>query len=191
MDRGMDTDRAFPVADFGVEDDASAARLGVRPDRSQPELCTLVRQLYASQPERPGCPISGVKARLRSSGLRPTRQRVVLGWMLFGKGHRHVSAEQLFEEANRARAALSLATVYNTLRQFTEAGLLRQVHMGAGKAWFDTNVGEHHHFVVDGEETVFDVDEGCLQVSDLPDAPPGYAIVGVDVVVRLKRVEET
>ena len=159
-------------------------------ERPQPELCTLVRQLYGSQPERPGCPISRVKARLRESGLRPTRQRVVLGWLLFAKGHRHVSAEQLYEEANRARAALSLATVYNTLRQFTEAGLLRQVHMGAGKAWFDTNVGEHHHFVVDGEETVFDVDGGRLHVSDLPDAPAGYAIVGVDVVVRLRRIED-
>jgi Fur family iron response transcriptional regulator len=192
MDRVMDRER-FGAGDGPGDGDETVAavvpmRAAPQGERAQPELCTLVRQLYASQPERPGCPISRVKTRLRESGLRPTRQRVVLGWMLFAKGHRHVSAEQLFEEANRARAALSLATVYNTLRQFTEAGLLRQVHMGAGKAWFDTNTGEHHHFVVDGEETVFDVEAGRLQVSDLPEAPPGYAIMGVDVVVRLKRI---
>jgi Fur family transcriptional regulator, iron response regulator len=151
------------------------------------EIGAVVRRVYGTPLERPGCPVSTLKAKLRAAGLRPTRQRVVLGWMLFGKGDRHVSAEALYEEANRARAALSLATVYNTLHQFTESGLLRQVHMGAGKAYFDTNTGAHHHFVVEGEETVFDVPDHQVSVQAAPVAPPGFEIVGVDVVVRLKR----
>src|SRR5689334_8828166 len=73
-----------------------------------------------------GCPWHDVKAMLREAGLRPTRQRMALGWLLFAKGGRHVSAEMLYEEAVQARVPVSLATVYNTLHQFTEAGLLRQ-----------------------------------------------------------------
>ncbi len=140
------------------------------------------------QAPRPGCPISAVKAKLREAGLRPTRQRVLLGWLLFGKGHRHVSAEVLFDEVTRARGQLSLATVYNTLRQFTEAGLLRQVHVGSGRATFDTDVSDHHHFVVEGEEKVIDIEDAGLGVNDLPAPPPGFSILGVDIVVRLKRI---
>ena len=135
------------------------------------------------------CPVNRMRDALRARGLRPTRQRMLLGWMLFGRGDRHVSAESLYEEAIRVDRALSLATVYNTLRQFTEAGMLRQVHMSAGRAYFDTNVGEHHHFVVDGEELVFDIPGGSLDVGNLPAPPEGFAIAGVDVVVRLTRID--
>ena len=83
------------------------------------------------------CPNCGDK--LRRVGLRPTRQRVSLGWLLFGKGDRHITAEMLFDEATRARVPVSLATVYNTLHQFTEAGLLRQLAVDGAKAYFDTN----------------------------------------------------
>ncbi|MGL5361739.1 MAG: iron response transcriptional regulator IrrA [Bosea sp. (in: a-proteobacteria)] len=152
------------------------------------EISKLVREVYGDKPERPGCPISAVRNRLRDKGLRPTRQRVLLGWMLFGKGNRHVSAEELFAEATRARASLSLATVYNTLHQFTEAGLLRQVQAGPGKAYFDTNTSDHHHFVVDGEETVFDMDDEPPELTTMPKAPPGFAVMGVDVIVRLRRL---
>ncbi|MCO4053143.1 MAG: transcriptional repressor [Bosea sp.] len=136
-----------------------------------------------------GCPVSAVRERLRVAGLRPTRQRILLGWLLFARGHRHVSAEDLYGEATRARAALSLATVYNTLRQFSEAGLLRQVHVGSGKAYFDTCTGSHHHFVVEDEDLVFDVPDGGIAIGPVPEAPPGFRIVGVDVVVRLARIE--
>ena len=74
-----------------------------------------------------GCPWHDVKAMLREVGLRPTRQRMALGWILFGKGDRHLTAEMLYEEATRAKVPVSLATIYNTLHQFTEVGLLRQV----------------------------------------------------------------
>ena len=135
-----------------------------------------------------GCPVSAIRTKLRDAGLRPTRQRMTLGWMLFAKGHRHVSAEALFEEATRARAHLSLATVYNTLRQFSDANLIRQVPTGAGKAYFDTNTDEHHHYIVDGEETMLDVPGEYIALAAPPKAPPGYEVTGFDVIVRLRRV---
>ena len=136
-----------------------------------------------------GCPVNAIRTKLRDAGLRPTRQRMMLGWMLFAKGHRHVSAEALYEEATRSRAHLSLATVYNTLRQFTDANLIRQVPTGAGKAYFDTNTSEHHHYLVDGEETMLDVPGEAIALAAPPKAPPGFEIAGVDVIVRLRRVE--
>jgi len=135
------------------------------------------------------CPISAVKARLRSAGLRPTRQRMALGWLLFAKGDRHVSAEMLYEEALRAREPLSLATVYNTLRQFSEAGLLRQVSVSGPKTFFDTNVSEHHHFYNEDDETVTDIPGSTIQVMGLPEAPEGMEISSVEVIVRLRRAD--
>lgn len=135
------------------------------------------------------CPISAVKARLRNAGLRPTRQRMALGWLLFAKGDRHVSAEMLYEEALRAREPLSLATVYNTLRQFSEAGLLRQVSVSGPKTFFDTNVSEHHHFYNEDDETVVDIPGSTIQVAGLPEAPEGMMISSVEVIVRLRRAD--
>ena len=135
------------------------------------------------------CPISAVKARLRTTGLRPTRQRMALGWLLFAKGDRHVSAEMLYEEALRAREPLSLATVYNTLRQFSEAGLLRQVSVSGPKTFFDTNVSEHHHFYNEDDETVTDIPGSMIQVAGLPDAPEGMVISSVEVIVRLRSAD--
>ena len=87
-----------------------------------------------------GCPWHDVKSMLRDVGLRPTRQRMALGWILFAKGDRHLTAEMLYEEASKAKVPVSLATVYNTLHQFTEVGLLRQVAVDGSKTYFDTNV---------------------------------------------------
>jgi Fur family transcriptional regulator, iron response regulator len=136
---------------------------------------------------RPGCPFNDLRQKLRGVGLRPTRQRVSLGWLLFAKGDRHVSAEILYEEAARARVPVSLATVYNTLHQFTEVGLLRELAMDGAKTFFDTNVSDHHHFFVEGEEDVIDVPSAAVEVSALPPAPDGFEIARVDVVVRLRR----
>jgi Fur family transcriptional regulator, iron response regulator len=155
---------------------------------SDAEMRQVVSQVFRNSEAVSGCPISNVKTKLKNAGLRPTRQRIMLGWMLFAKGHRHVSAEALFAEAANARASLSLATVYNTLRQFSDAGLIRQVHVGAGKAYFDTNTGEHHHFIVEGEDVVFDVENEPVEIGALPKAPNGFAIAGVDVIVRLRRL---
>ena len=104
-----------------------------------------------------GCPWHDVKAMLRQVGLRPTRQRMALGWLLFGKGDRHLTAEMLYDEASRAKVPVSLATIYNTLHQFTEVGLLRQVAVDGSKAYFDTNTTDHHHFFVEGEDELLDI----------------------------------
>ena len=136
---------------------------------------------------RPGCPLSELRDKLRRVGLRPTRQRVSLGWLLFAKGDRHVTAEMLFDEALRSRIPVSLATVYNTLHQFTEVGLLRQLALEGGKAYFDTNTIEHHHFFIEGEDVVVDVPGDALAVGQLPTPPEGMEIAGVEVIIRLRR----
>ena len=134
-----------------------------------------------------GCPVHAVKDRLMSAGLRPTRQRVALGWLLFGKGHRHITAERLYDEATLARVNLSLATVYNTLHQFTESGLLREIAVDGSKTWFDTNTSRHHHFLIEGENELVDIPGEMVAISRLPPLPEGLEIVDVDVVVRVRR----
>jgi Fur family iron response transcriptional regulator len=124
---------------------------------------------------------------LRQVGLRPTRQRMSLGWILFSKGDRHLTAEMLYEEATRAKVPVSLATVYNTLHQFTEVGLLRQVAVDGTKAYFDTNVSEHHHFYVEGEDGLLDIPGTDVVVGKSPTPPEGYEVARIDVVVRLRR----
>jgi Fur family iron response transcriptional regulator len=124
---------------------------------------------------------------LRDVGLRPTRQRTALGWILFGKGDRHITAEMLYEEATKAKVPVSLATVYNTLHQFTDVGLLRQVAVDGSKTYFDTNVSPHHHFFVEGENQLLDIADTDVLVGTTPIPPEGYEVVRIDVVVRLRR----
>ncbi len=125
-------------------------------------------------------------ARLRAAGLRPTRQRVELGNLLFARGHRHLTAETLHEEAECANVRVSLATVYNTLHQFTEAGLLREVSVDAARTYFDTNTSDHHHFFVEDENRLIDV-KGDIQVSAIPLPPDGMEVTSVDIVVKVRR----
>ena len=122
---------------------------------------------------------------LVGAGLRPTRQRLSLAELLFAKGDRHVSAELLHEEAERVHVSVSLATVYNTLHQFTQAGLLREVAVEGTKTYFDTNVSDHYHFYLEDEGKVVDI-PGGMRVSELPEVPEGMEITRVDVVVRLR-----
>lgn len=129
--------------------------------------------------------------RLRRAGLRPTRQRVALARLLFGSGARprprHVTAEALRAESAKAGTKVSLATIYNTLRQFTGAGLLRQVVVDSGPSYFDTNLSEHHHLYFEDSGELRDVDAAHVRVSGLPAAPRGTQVSRVDVVVRLRR----
>jgi Fur family transcriptional regulator, iron response regulator len=135
---------------------------------------------------RNGWPWHDVQALLREVGLRPTRQRMALGWLLFAKGDRHLTAEMLYEEAGRAKIAVSLATIYNTLHQFTSAGLLREVTVNGSKTYFDTNVSDHHHFFIENEHNLVDIPNADSIVGELPPLPEGYEISRVDVVVRLR-----
>jgi Fur family iron response transcriptional regulator len=141
----------------------------------------------AQRGELTGCPWHDVKTMLRDVGLRPTRQRMALGWILFAKGDRHLTAEMLYEEASKAKVPVSLATVYNTLHQFTDVGLLRQVAVDGSKTYFDTNTTSHHHFFVEGENALVDIPDAEKIVGKTPEAPPGYEIARIDVVVRLRR----
>lgn len=124
---------------------------------------------------------------LRMAGLRPTRQRVALAELLFSGAHRHVSAEALHEEAGKTGVGVSLATVYNTLHQFREAGLLREVSVDASRSYFDTDTSDHHHFFVEDEQRVIDIPTSSIEISGLPDAPKGMSITHVDVVIRVKK----
>src|SRR5829696_2787094 len=147
------------------------------------------RAAFGAAPSpRRGCPFSDLRDKLRRVGLRPTRQRVSLGWLLFAKGDRHVTAEVLYDEARRARVPVSLATVYNTLHQFTEAGLLRQLAVDGAKAYFDTNPTEHHHFFLEEEGELVDMPlTSGVSVAELPEPPDGMEVAGVEVIVRLRR----
>lgn len=127
-----------------------------------------------------------VEARVRAAGLRPTRQRVALAELLFAQGDRHLTAEELHEEALGAGVPVSLATIYNTLHQFTEAGILRILSIEGAKTYFDTNTSDHHHFVIEGENTVLDIVDGPVTVSNLPEPPEGMEIANVDIVIRLR-----
>ncbi|QKD13616.1 iron response transcriptional regulator IrrA [Mesorhizobium sp. NZP2077] len=127
-----------------------------------------------------------VDKRVRGAGLRPTRQRIALADLLFAKGDRHLSAEELHEEALAAGVPVSLATVYNALHQFTQAGLLRILAVEGAKTYFDTNTSDHHHFYIEGENRIFDIANGPVTVTNLPEPPEGMEIANVDIVVRLR-----
>lgn len=131
-------------------------------------------------------PYTGVLERLKTAGLRPTRQRLALAKLLFEGGDRHVSAEQLHSEAVGDSIRVSLATVYNTLHQFTEAELLREVVVEPGRSYFDTNTSDHHHFFHEDGGELTDIPADALDVAKLPEAPQGTKVKSVDVIIRLK-----
>ena len=125
---------------------------------------------------------------LTDAGLRPTRQRVALAALLVGDGqHRHVTAESLFSATKNMGESVSLATVYNTLRAFCEAGLLQEVTVDGSKSYFDTNTHDHPHFFWEDDQFLTDAPAEDLVISSLPDAPDGAEIASVDVVIRLRR----
>ncbi len=121
-------------------------------------------------------------------GLRPTRQRVTLAALLIGDGqHRHVTAESLFDTAHQRGESVSLATVYNTLRAFCDAGLMHEITVDGSKSYFDTNTSDHPHFFWEDEGRLTDAPSDQLQIARIPDAPEGSEIASVDVVIRLRR----
>lgn len=133
-----------------------------------------------------GCPFHDVRMKLCTAGLRPTRQRIALGWLLFAKGDRHLTAEILQEEAQASRVSISLATIYNSLNQFTQAGLLREITIDGSRTYFDTNVSDHHHFLVEGTNALIDIPRVAVDYQGLPQPPVGKSIAGIDVIVRLR-----
>ena len=125
--------------------------------------------------------------RLRAVKLRPTRQRVALARLLFEPGDQHITAELLFEQAQAAGVKVSLATVYNTLHQFTAAGLLREVVVDSACTYFDTNVTDHHHFFFEDRRGLVDIDGANVDIRGLPTVPDGAKISRIDVIIRLSQ----
>src|SRR5260221_1896620 len=135
-------------------------------------------QMLRSSPDLAG--------RLRTVGLRLTRPRLALAQLLFDGDDRHVTADQLFVEASAASIPVSLATVYNTLNQFSTAGLLREVVVESGRSYFDTNTSDHHHFFFEGSGDLQDIPGEQVKVSDIPEAAAGTQVARVDVIVRVR-----
>ena len=135
----------------------------------------------------PSCAAASIAERLRRVGLRPTRQRVALARLLFDKADRHVTAEQLHGEAADASIRVSLATVYNTLHQFTAAGLMREVVVEPGRSYFDTNTDDHHHFFCESTGHLQDIPGDLVRVGELPQPPAGAEIRRVDVIIRIRQ----
>ena len=132
--------------------------------------------------------VTDIRRKLQTAGLRPTRQRVALAELLFAKGDRHLAAEDLHGEAVAIGVPVSLATVYNTLPQFTDAGMLRILSVEGSRTYFDTNTSDHHHFYIEEDGEVVDVPVTAqLKVENLPEPPEGMEVANIDVVIRLRR----
>ena len=135
-------------------------------------------------------PYTAVIERLKLAGLRPTRQRLALAKLLFEATNdtpdRHVTADQLHGEAMSADVRVSLATVYNTLHQFTDAGLLREVVVESGRSYFDTNIDDHHHFYFQDNGRLQDIPGDSVRLAEIPEAPEGAEIERVDVIIRVR-----
>lgn len=125
---------------------------------------------------------------LKAGGLRPTRQRLALAKLLVGDGqNRHVTAESLFVGAQDSDEKVSLATVYNTLRAFCDAGLVNEVVVDGSKSYFDTRTDDHPHFYWEDSRSLTDAPAAELEIASLPKVPEGMVIARVDVVIRLRR----
>jgi Fur family iron response transcriptional regulator len=131
-------------------------------------------------------PYSQVVDRLKQAGLRPTRQRIALAKLLCDSGDCHFTAEQLQAKAVAAGVRVSLATIYNTLHQFTHAGMLREIVVSPGSSYFDTNTSDHHHFFYEGRGELSDIAGADVVIAAIPKPPAGTAVDRVDVIIRVK-----
>ena len=147
--------------------------------------------LYLTQMARKTHPEIEIKRStdwLSSAGLRPTRQRVELARLLIGDGkNRHVTAESLHVSSQGSGVSVSLATVYNTLRAFCAAGLMRELTVDGSKSYFDTRCDDHPHFFWEDDGKLSDAPASELEIARLPGAPDGAEIASVDVVIRLRK----
>ncbi len=130
---------------------------------------------------------TAIEEKLKLAQLRPTRQRLALAGLLFSGDHRHVTAEQLHTDATKNGIKISLATIYNNLHQFKDAGILREVNVDSGKSYFDTNTSDHHHFYFEADGLLEDIPAQTLYLDNLPKLPTGSRVSSVDVIVRISK----
>ena len=123
--------------------------------------------------------------KLAKHGIRPTKIRMAIAGLLFDGHDKHVTVDDVIDMARRASIKTSVASVYNTLNQFAAAGILRRVSVEQGKAFFDTNLSEHHHFYFEDEDRLEDIPFGALQVRGMPDLPKGRTVKAIEVTVRV------
>jgi Fur family iron response transcriptional regulator len=131
--------------------------------------------------------MAAMASKLRDAGLRPTRQRVAIACLLLDGRHRHITAENLTAEINATGLHVAGGTVYNTLNQFTDAGLLRRVTVHNEYSLFDTNTEHHHHFYEAAHDRLIDIPADQVLLSRLPQAPADHDITGVDVVIHIHK----
>ena len=129
---------------------------------------------------------TSVLDRLRDHGVRPTRQRQMLAKLLFGRGNRHVTADNLFQESKGLQTDISRATVYNTLHQFTKVGLLREIAVASSLSYYDTNLTAHHHFLFEEEGRLQDIPGDKIDFSSFPETTDGANISSISVTIRLQ-----
>ncbi len=128
-----------------------------------------------------------IRRKLEAAGVRPTRQRVDLGRVIFGKGDWHFTAEMLYQETRSIRFAPTLGTIYNTLNEFARCGLLREIAIYDATLWYDTKTGPHFHFYREDTEELSDIPDEWMPNIDIP-APEGMRVEAVDVIVRVKKL---
>jgi Fur family iron response transcriptional regulator len=153
---------------------------------SERGLLRLVGHLPISAGMTKKSPQSIALERLRAAGLRPTRQRVALARLLLENGNRHVTAEQLHSEAQAAKIPVSLATVYNTLHQFIDCRILRELVVEPGRSYFDTNLDDHHHFYCESTGLLQDIPSELVTVGRVPEPPEGAEISRIEVIIRIR-----
>ena len=127
--------------------------------------------------------------KLENSGVRPTKQRRVLAKLLFEKGKRHVSAEDLYTEVRKEDRRISLATVYNTLKQFTKLGILKEVVVDQNKSLYCNEDKSHYHLYIEDEGKVVDIPTQNVNL-DIPSFPACLSLHNVDVIVRVRTLKE-
>ena len=128
-------------------------------------------------------------SKLSSNGIRPTKQRMILAKLLFEKGKRHISAEDLFDEVKQEDRKISLATIYNTLKQFTSLGLIREIVVDQNKSLYCTNKESHYHLYIEDENKVIDIPTKNIDLN-IPSIPACLKLHDVDVIVRIRTLKE-
>ena len=126
---------------------------------------------------------------LENHNIRPTKQRMVLAKILFEKGQRHVSAEELFDEVKQDDRKISLATIYNTLKQFSSLGLIREIVVDQSKSLYCTNLESHYHLYIEDEGKIIDIPTENINLN-IPSIPACLKLHNIDVIVRIRTLKE-
>ena len=126
--------------------------------------------------------------KIESSGIRPTKQRRVLAKILFENGNRHLSADELFHDVKKEDRKISMATVYNTLKQFTSLGLVREIVVDQNKSLYCTNHKSHYHLYIEDEGKIVDIPTKNIDLN-IPSIPACLQLHNIDVIVRIRTLK--